>query len=104
MLYTISVPDMDDSIALANIGGRICRMRFRWDTVGEYWEFGVFDPQINPIFIGVKIVPNFPLNLFSGKEEFSDGHFFALTNEDRLTRYSFVAGLASFIFVEDEND
>lgn len=100
MIYTITIPDYDDSISLATIGQNICQMRFRWDSVGEYWEFGVYDKEFNPIFLGIKIVPNFPMNMFTGHEEFSEGYFVARTNEDRLTRDSFKNGNATFIFGE----
>lgn len=100
MIYRIGVPDFDDSVSLATIGNNLCRLRFRWDTLGEYWEFGLYDQDFKPIFIGIKIVPNFPLNLFSGHEEFSDGYFYVETNEERLTRNSFKSGLATFCFGE----
>ena len=98
MIYRIGVPDYDDSISLATIGEHLCRLRFRWDSVGEYWEFGVYDQDYNPVFIGVKMVPDFPINLFSGHEEFSEGYFYVETNEPRLTRNSFKNGLATFNF------
>lgn len=98
MVYKIGVPDFDDSISLASIGKNLCRLRFRWDAVGEYWELGVYDQDFNPVFLGVKMVPNFPLNLFSGHEEFSEGYFYVETNENRLNRDSFKSGLASFYF------
>ena len=104
MLYKINVPDYDDSISLAIIGEVRCRLRFRWDTVGEFWEFGVYDTEFNPIFQGIKVVPNFPLNLFSGHVEFSNGYFYVNTNEQRLTRDSFKNGLAVFMFGEKSND
>lgn len=103
MLYKINVPDHDDSISLATIGNVICRLRFRWDEVGEYWEFGVYNENFEPIFLGEKIVPNFPLNLFSGHEEFSNGYFFVETNLDRLGRDSFKRRLATFVFGEKGN-
>lgn len=102
MVYSISVPDMDDSVALANIGGRMCRLRFRWDTYEEFWELSVFTVDMEPVFLGVKMVPNFPLNLFSGKEMFSDGYFVVNTTEEKLTRSSFSSGLAKFLFGEKE--
>ena len=104
MIYKISVPDLDDSISLATIGKNICRLRFRWDTVGDYWELGVYDKDFNPLFLGVKIVPRFPLNLFSGHEEFGNGYFYVNTNEERLTRDSFKNGLAVFLFGEKSED
>ena len=103
MVYIITVPDYDDSISMATIGSNICQMRFRWDSVGEFWELGVYDQEFHPIFLGIKLVPNFPLNLFTGHEEFSDGYFFVKTNEERLTRDSFKNGNAKFLFGEKSN-
>lgn len=103
MIYKIGIPDYDDSISLATIGNNLCRLRFRWDEVGEFWELGVYDTEFNPIFLGVKMVPNFPLNLFSGHKEFSEGYFLVDTNEKRLTRESFNNGNATFVFGEKQN-
>ena len=103
MIYKISIPDFNDSISLATIGKNLCRIRFRWDEVGEFWEMGIYDPDYVPIFLGIKMVPNFPLNLFSGHKEFSTGYFYVTTNELRLTRNSFNNGNATLIFGERED-
>lgn len=98
MIYTISVPDRDDSVALATIGNVSCRIRFRWNDIEEFWDFGIYDVDMNPVFIGIKMVPNYPLNLSTGSDLFSDGYFYVMTKEERLNRDSFKAGFAVFCF------
>ena len=53
----------------------------------------------NPLLIGVKVVPQFPLNLFSGSEELPVGVFAALTEQDHIGRQDFVKGRAQFVYI-----
>ena len=60
MLY-IAVPDMNDSISRLSIDGKEYGLRFTYNEKYDYWNFGLYDWNNNPIIAGVKIVPNFPL-------------------------------------------
>ena len=79
MNYTIiDVPDMNDSISRIVLSGKQYQLRFTWNDTGGYWTFGLLDSLGAPLLIGVKVVPQFPLNLFSGSEELPLGIFAAL--------------------------
>ena len=106
MDYTIiEVPDMNDSVSRVVLNNTAYLIRFTWNDTGGYWKFGIYDTQSEPIVIGVKIVPRFPLNVFYGVTKLPDGIFGVMTKLARIGRNDFVDGNASFIFcpVEIEN-
>lgn len=94
----IEVPDMNDSISRVVLKGKQYLVRFTWNDTGGYWCFGVSDALGAPIFVGVKIVPRFPLNLFCGIAELPEGVFGVFTELDRVGRNDFKEGRASFSF------
>ena len=100
MNYTIiDVPDMNDSISRIVLSGKQYQLRFTWNDTGGYWTFGLLDSLVAPLLIGVKVVPQFPLNLFSGSEELPLGIFAALTEQDHVGRQDFVSGKAQFVYI-----
>ncbi len=99
MDYTIiEVPDMNDSVSRVVLNNTAYQIRFTWNDTGQYWKFGLYDAQSNPIVIGVKIVPRFPINVFYGVTRLPDGIFGVMTKKERIGRKDFVDGTASFIF------
>jgi len=60
------------------------QIRFTWNDPGRYWKFGLYDAQSNPIVIGVKIVPRFPINVFYGVTRLPDGIFGVMTKKSTL--------------------
>lgn len=99
MDYTIiEVPDMNDSISRIVLNGTPYNIRFTFNMEGDYWKFGIYDSQENPIVIGIKIVPNFVLNLFLCRDDMPFGVFAALTKLERIGRKDFAEGKAQFIF------
>ena len=64
MEYTIiEVPDLNDSMSRVVLNGKAYLIRFTWNDRGGFWKFGLYDTQSQPIVIGIKIVPRFPVNL-----------------------------------------
>lgn len=99
MDYTIvEVPDMNDSISRITILGKVYHLRFTWNDTGSYWMWGLYDSLSNPIRIGMKIVPSYPLNIFWGTDEMPDVLFGVMTEQETVGRNSFVDGEAKFIF------
>ena len=99
MDYTIiEVPDMNDSISRVVLENVAYHIRFTFNMEGDYWKFGLYNTQGEPISQGVKIVPNFPLNLFIGSEKMPLGVFAALTKLDRIGRNDFRDDKAKFVF------
>ena len=95
----VEVPDMNDSISRIALLGKQYQLRFTWNDSGGYWSFGLLDSLGNPILVGVRIVPQFPLNLFYGTENVPLGIFAALTEQESIGRRDFVDGKAKFVFI-----
>ena len=94
----IEVPDMNDSISRIVLDGKQYQIRFTWNDTGGFWTFGLMDSLGNPLLIGVKVVPQFPLNLFYGTQNLPVGVFEALTELESIGRSDFVDGKAKFVF------
>ena len=100
MNYTIiDVPDMNDSISRVVLSGKQYQLRLTWNDTGGYWTFGLLDILGTPLLFGVKVVPQFPLNLFSCSDELPLGIFAALTEQDHVGRQDFVNGKAQFVYI-----
>ncbi len=99
MEYTvIEVPDMNDSISRIVLSGVEYQIRFSYNDTYDYWKFSLYNSQREPIALGIKIVPSFPLNVFYGVTKLPDGVFGIITKLDRIGRNDFVNGSAKFIF------
>ena len=94
----IEVPDMNDSVSRVVLNGVAYYIRFTYNDTGDYWKFGLYDSLKEPIVVGIKIVPNFPLNLFYGVTRLPFGVFGVTANLDRIGRNDFKRGNAKFIF------
>ena len=97
----IEVPDQNDSMSRIRLGDQLCQIRFTYNDTGGYWSFGVYDSLGFPIWIGAKIVPNFPLNLSAGAN-LPKGIFCAFTDKDTIGRTDFIQGKAQFAFIPDQ--
>lgn len=95
----IEVPDMNDSVSRIVLNGTKYQIRFTWLDTGKCWMFGLNDALGNPLLRGVKIVPQFPLNLFCGSEKLPLGVFAALTEKAAIGRNDFVSDAAKFVFI-----
>lgn len=106
MDYTIiEVPDMNDSVSSIVIDGKQYRLRFTWNDTGGYWMLGIYASLGEPIVIGQKIVPNFPLNLFWSGEDIPKGTFAAVDETEKLDsigRNDFIDGKAQFVYIPAE--
>ncbi len=95
----IEVPDMNDSLSRIVLMNTPYYIRFTYNDTEDYWKFGVYDSKQNPLVIGIKIVPQFPLNLFYGASKLPDGVFGVYTKKDRVGRNDFLDGTAKFVFI-----
>lgn len=99
MEYTIiEVPDLNDSLSRVVLSGEYYQIRFTYNDTMDYWTFGLYNDQGEPIAIGIKIVPQAPLNLFFGVRELPDGVFGVFSSLDRIGRDDFKDGKAKFIY------
>lgn len=94
----IEVPDMNDSVSRIVLNGKAYLIRFTWNEKGGYWKFGLYNTQSEPIVIGIKIVPRYPLNLFYGVAKLPDGVFGVQTKLNHIGRNDFRDGRAQFVF------
>ena len=63
----------------------------------DCWHFGLYDLEQRPIRTGLKIVPNFPLNLFGGTGRTDGAKFVAQTKLARIGRSDFWDEHARFL-------
>lgn len=94
----IEVPDMNDSVSRIVLNGTAYQIRFRYNDTKDYWTFSLYNALGEPIVLNIKLVPNFPLNLFYGVTKLPDGVFGVMTKLDRIGRDDFKNGKAQFIF------
>lgn len=94
----IEVPDINDSISRIVLSGTAYFIRFTYNDTGDYWKFSLYNSQNEPIVLGIKIVPQFPLNMFFGVTKIPDGIFAIKSKLKHIGRNDFVEGKAKFIF------
>lgn len=99
MEYTIiDVPDLNDSKSRVVLAGTPYLIRFSYNDTFDYWKFSLYTTMNVPIIVGVKIVPQFPLNLFYGVTKLPNGVFGVYTKQGRIGRNDFKNGNAKFVF------
>lgn len=98
MLY-ITVPDMNDSISRLSIDGVEYGLRFTYNEKYDYWSFGLYDSESNPIIAMTKIVPNFPIFQFFSETEIPDGIFGCLSDIATVGRKAFINKTAEFVYI-----
>lgn len=99
MDYTIiEVPDMNDSVSRVVLNGVQYQIRFTYNDAKDFWKFSLYNSMNEPIVLGIKIVPRFPLNVFYGVTKLPDGIFGVFTQLEHIGRNDFKNGNAQFIF------
>lgn len=98
MLY-IKVPDMNDSMSTLSIDGREYVLRFTYNEKYDYWSFGLYDMDREPIIAMVRIVPNFPIYHFYSNKDLPDGIFGCLSDQAKVGRNAFVDKTAEFVYI-----
>lgn len=98
MLF-IEVPDMNDSVSTLSIDGVEYGLRFTYNEKYDYWSFGLYDADNEPIIGMTKIVPNFPIFHFYRDTNIPDGIFGCLSDIDTVGRQAFNEKTAEFIYI-----
>ena len=98
----ISVPDHNDSFSRVVLGGVQYQIRFTWSDAAGRWSFGLYTMQKEPIAIGIKLVPRFPLNLQIVDERHPAGAFGVYSDYEAIGRRDFMEGRASFAYIPAE--
>lgn len=98
MLY-IDVPDMNDSISTLSIDGKEYGLRFTYNEKYDYWSFGLYDEDDNPIIAMTRIVPNFPIFHFYTDTNIPDGIFGCVSDIEVVGRNAFINKTAEFVYI-----
>ena len=98
MLY-IQVPDRNDSLSDLSIDGTLYRLRFTYNEKYDYWSFGLYDADRQPISPMTRVVPNFPLLHFCTERALPDGVFGCLSQSEVVGRQAFNDGTAEFVYL-----
>lgn len=98
MLY-IEVPDMNDSVSTLSIDGKEYGLRFTYNEKFDFWSFGLYDEDNEPIIAMTRIVPNFPIFHFYTDTDIPEGVFGCLSDIAEVGRYAFVNKTAEFVYI-----
>ena len=98
MLY-IQVPDMNDSVSTLSIDGIEYGLRFTYNEKYDYWSFGLYDENGDPIIAMTRIVPNFPIFHYYTYTNIPDGIFGCLSDIDTVGRNAFNDLTAEFVYI-----
>ncbi len=98
MLY-IRVPDMNDSMSALSIDGAEYLLRFTYNEKYDYWSFGLYRGNREPVIAMTRIVPNFPIFHFYTDTELPDGIFGCLSGAEAVGREAFNSHTAEFVYI-----
>ena len=98
MITEISVPDHNDSFSRVVLDGVQYQIRFTWNETAKRWSFGLYTMQREPIAVGIRLVPRFPLNLQIVDERIPMGVFGVYSDLKSVGRYDFLEGKAIFTY------
>lgn len=106
-MIVIEVPDVNDSMSELDIDGVVYGIRFTYNESFDFWSFGIYDEDEEPIVTGTRIVPNFSLLQQYVDNRLPDGEFYCYSIDDEITDESFSVGDAEFVYIpniDDEDD
>lgn len=98
MLY-ITVPDMNDSMSRLSINNVEYYLRFTYNEKYDFWSFGLYDENYEPIIAMTRIVPNFPILQFYTETDIPDGIFGCISDIDTVGRNAFNDLTAEFVYI-----
>jgi hypothetical protein len=98
--YKIVLPTgQNDYLCRTMLDGKLCVLHMSYNSTGDFWTVGFCDDEGTPIVDGIRIVPNFPLNIWYMSYDVPQGALFAMCSEGTITRYSFDNGTASLCYL-----
>lgn len=100
----IVVPDLNDSFSDIVLDGAEYLIRFTYNDTYDFWTVGLYYPDRTPIVQGLKVVPDFPINVFSDRTYMPRVVLACTSIREQVGRNSFVNGEASFAIVEADDD
>lgn len=98
MIY-IEVPDMNDSMSALSIDGVEYLIRFTYNEKYDFWNFGLYTDDEEPIIAMTRVVPNFPLNHYYTDTNIPSGIFGCLSDIEDVGRQAFKNRTAEFVYI-----
>lgn len=98
MLF-VKVPDMNDSMSSLSIDGTEYLLRFTYNERYDYWSFGLYKGDGEPVIAMTRIVPNFPLLHYYTDADIPDGIFGCLSDTAKVGREAFNDRTAEFVYI-----
>ena len=76
-------------------------IRFTYNETFDYWVFGIYDLDRNPIASDMRIVPNYPLNHYNRSDDAPSGVFSAvsLSESDVIGSEELNSGDVGFVYI-----
>lgn len=90
---------MNDSFSELSIDGVEYNLRFTYNEKYDYWSFGLYDEDEEPIIAMTRIVPNFPIFHFYTDVLIPQGVFGCLSDLDTVGRNDFNDLTAEFVYI-----
>ena len=103
-IVEISVPDFNDSFSRVVLDQKQYLVRFSWNEAVGRWGFGLYTMQKEPIAVGIKLVPRFPLNLQVVDERYPAGIFGVYSDNEVVGRGDFLNGSAVFTYTPPQDE
>jgi len=95
----IAVPDFNDSFSRVILDGKLYHIRFTWNDTSRRWSFGLYTMQREPLAVGLRMVPSFPLNIQIVDERMPSGTFGVYSDRESVGRRDFIEGKAVFAYL-----
>ena len=100
----IGVPDLNDSFSRVTLDRVAYLIRFTWNDAAKRWSFGLYTMQKEPLAVGLRMVPHFPLNLQIMDDNFPLGVFGVYTHLASVGRDDFKNGNAIFAYISAQQE
>ena len=98
-ILQIEVPDLNDSFSRIVLDRVQYLIRFTWNDTAGRWNFGLYTMMREPIAVGIRMVPRFPLNIQVVNGAFPTGVFGVYSDLEKIGRSDFVEGRATFAYI-----
>ena len=95
----IAVPNHNDSFSRVTLDGKQFMIRFTWNDTAQRWCFGLYTMQREPLAVGLRMVPRFPLNIQIVDDRIPSGIFGVYSDQKSVGRKDFIEGKARFTYI-----
>ena len=97
----IEIPDLNDCFQSVTIDRKRYLLRTTWNDTAKRWSFGLYTMQKEPIAVGLRMIPRFPINIQIVDETFPAGVFGVYSDLEYIGRDDFKNGTAEFAYIPE---